>query len=209
MEESQLSHLARIAADGDADALQQLIVHYHGPLCAAVARNLDPSLHRHVDPEDVLQQAYVTAFKSIGACSFDCSAAFYRWLEAVALRRLQNIERDLHRDKRDIARNLSAAPPARTGYHAFIDQLSAQLTSPSMKLAKREAAAAVISSLARLTDEQRSVVTMRFLEGRSPADIAEALGKTEDAVYAMCHRGLTALREILERLGPGFTAGSA
>jgi RNA polymerase sigma-70 factor (ECF subfamily) len=195
-----LTHLARQAADGDADALQQLIIHYHGPLCAAVARQLHPALNRHVDPEDVLQQAYVTAFNSIGDCSFEASAAFYRWLEAIALRRLQNIERDLHRDKRDIARNLTAASPARTTYHDFVDQLSAQLTSPSMKIAKREAAAAVISSLARLTDEQRQVVTMRFLEGRSPSEISQALGKTEDAVYAMCHRGLNALRDIIDRL---------
>jgi len=46
-----------------------------------------------------------------------------------------------------------------------------------------------MTSLACLPDEQRAVVRLRFLEGVPVAEIAERLGKTEAAVYALCDRG--------------------
>lgn len=48
-----------------------------------------------------------------------------------------------------------------------------------------------------LTPEQRQVVTLRFLEGWSQAEVAEALEKPVGAVKALQHRGLSALRRIL------------
>ena len=70
-------------------------------------------------------------------------------------------------------------------------------STPSRQIAKDEAIAAVMSCLARLRDDQRTVVQLRFLEGRSVADVAEHLGKTEPAIHMLCHRGLTALRESM------------
>ena len=60
--------------------------------------------------------------------------------------------------------------------------------------------AAVLSSLARLTEDQRDVVRLRFLEGKPVAEIAIRLGKTEAAVHMLSHRGLKALRELMTSL---------
>ena len=57
--------------------------------------------------------------------------------------------------------------------------------------------AELAEALSRLTDEQRQVVTLRFLQGCSIAETAAAMGKTEDAVKKLQARGLRALKRAL------------
>jgi RNA polymerase sigma-70 factor (ECF subfamily) len=216
VDEQVRAQLVARASAGDAGALQPLLMHYHPVLTRFIQRRIAARLRRHVDPEDVLQQAYVTAFKSIADAAFEGPSGFYKWLEQIALARLHDAARDLRRKKRDIRRDLhddsargrgaarvrgggagGGAGRWQSSWPGLLAQLSGGGSTPSRKLARQEASAALMSSLARLTDEQRTVITMRFLEGRPAAEIAAQLGKTEQAVYALCHRGLTALREQL------------
>jgi DNA-directed RNA polymerase specialized sigma24 family protein len=50
-------------------------------------------------------------------------------------------------------------------------------------------------AVAGLPDRDREVMRMRVAEGREPAEIAEALGITANAVHQAIHRGRRALRE--------------
>ena len=245
MDEAQAAEQLELAVAGDQDAWQRLIVHYHGPLRHKLAARMDDAVRRQLDVDDVLQDAYVAAFKAlavpprerkrpagdvasdappaehaprgtavpagsspsqdtadtavppIGPPSFDSPAGFYKWLETIAFNRLRDQQRALHRQKRDIAREAADRPDPSTSYPDLLNRVSAGQGTPSRHVAKDEATAAVMSSLARLTDEQRAVVRLRFLEGRSVAEIAAELGKTEDAVHKLSFRGLKNLRRIL------------
>ena len=55
----------------------------------------------------------------------------------------------------------------------------------------------VHQALAGIDVTQREVVTLRFLSGLSLQEVAAALGKSENAVKALQHRGLSALRQAL------------
>lgn len=48
-----------------------------------------------------------------------------------------------------------------------------------------------------LTDDQRQVLTLRFIEGMSTPEIAQTLGKREGAIRALQMRGLQALAELI------------
>lgn len=52
-------------------------------------------------------------------------------------------------------------------------------------------------ALARLDENQRDVILLRFVEGMPIAETASVLHKSEDAVKALQRRGLTALRFTL------------
>jgi RNA polymerase sigma-70 factor (ECF subfamily) len=52
-------------------------------------------------------------------------------------------------------------------------------------------------ALLELTEEQRQVIALKFLEGMSNAEVAEITGKTVGAVKALQHRGLEMLRAQL------------
>ncbi len=54
------------------------------------------------------------------------------------------------------------------------------------------------SALAKLTDEQAQVISLRFLEDPSIAEVAEMLDKTEGAVKALQYRAVLALRRVME-----------
>jgi len=55
----------------------------------------------------------------------------------------------------------------------------------------------VRAALRRLTDEQQQVLALRFGQGLSANATAEALGKTEEAIRALQHRALAALRRLM------------
>jgi len=57
-------------------------------------------------------------------------------------------------------------------------------------------------ALLALTDEQRQVVVLKFLQGMSNAETAEITGKTIGAVKALQHRALEALRAQLVAQSP-------
>ncbi|HYY87513.1 MAG TPA: sigma-70 family RNA polymerase sigma factor [Chloroflexota bacterium] len=54
--------------------------------------------------------------------------------------------------------------------------------------------------LARLTEEQRQVIVLRFLEGKSLAETAAIVNRNEDAVKKLQARGLASLRRGIECL---------
>ncbi len=186
-----------LAVAGDRDALQRLIVEYHDLLHFAVEAKMDAATRRRIDPDDVLQDAYASVFKTISKGRFDGAGAFYKWLETIALNGLRNRRRDLKTQKRDVAREIHGSTEATTSYPDLIHRIAASDTSPSRHVARNEATAAVLSSLARLSDDQRDVIRLRFLESRPVAEVASRLGKTEAAVHGLCRRGIRALRESL------------
>jgi RNA polymerase sigma-70 factor (ECF subfamily) len=55
------------------------------------------------------------------------------------------------------------------------------------------------AALGTLPDEQREVILLRFLVGLTPREVAERMGRSEDAVNGLQHRGRRRLRRELER----------
>lgn len=197
MDEVERTVQVGLASQGDQDALQRLIVEYHDVLRAVVARAMDERLRGRLEPDDVLQDAYVAACKALSKVYFNSPAAFYKWLETIALHELKNCYRALRAQKRDVAREVGASPKALTSYWDILDRVTGTDSTPSRRVARGEATAAVLSSLARLSDDQRDVIRLRFLEGKHVSEVAIHLGKTEAAVNGLCRRGLRALRASL------------
>lgn len=59
---------------------------------------------------------------------------------------------------------------------------------------------ALTQAMALLTDEQRDVILMRFMEELSIQDVAEVLHKTPGAVKGLQHRALRALSEAMQHI---------
>ena len=57
--------------------------------------------------------------------------------------------------------------------------------------------AALRDALQNLTDEQREVLTLKFIDGLSTREVADVLGKEEGAVRALQMRGLQALARLI------------
>jgi len=56
-------------------------------------------------------------------------------------------------------------------------------------------------AIGRLTEEQGTVISLKFLEGMSNAEVAGVIGKSEGAVKSLQFRGLAALRQLMDAEG--------
>ena len=63
---------------------------------------------------------------------------------------------------------------------------------------RRSLHATVRAALHHLTEEQQQVIVLRFGEGKTAGETARLLNKTEEAVRALQHRSLAALRRLME-----------
>lgn len=54
------------------------------------------------------------------------------------------------------------------------------------------------AAIARLTDEQAQVISLRFLEGYSINEVAEMMNKTEGSIKALQYRAVANLRQLLQ-----------
>jgi RNA polymerase sigma-70 factor (ECF subfamily) len=57
-------------------------------------------------------------------------------------------------------------------------------------------------ALRHLSEDQQQVLVLRFGQAMSAAEAAQVLGKTEEAVRALQHRALAALRRLMEEGAP-------
>lgn len=62
--------------------------------------------------------------------------------------------------------------------------------------------AAALKALQELPELYREAVSLRFVEGLTPQEIAEVVGESENVVSVRVHRGLKKLKTILESLDP-------
>lgn len=68
---------------------------------------------------------------------------------------------------------------------------------PTVEVDRRLRKSQLIEALNCLTEAQRQVIVLKFMEGRSNAEIGQLLGKDEGSVKSLQHRGLGALRRAL------------
>jgi RNA polymerase sigma-70 factor (ECF subfamily) len=163
-----LAAVAR-AKDGDADALRFLYLRYadnvYGYVCSIV--------RDEYEAEDVTQQIFaklLTALKRYEPRVVPFSA----WILRVA----HNAAIDHVRTRRPVPLEEVHPPDA-----AADDGARGRERFADLRLA-----------LDALPAEQRDVIVLRFLVGLSPREIAERMGRSEDAVHGLQHRGRRRLR---------------
>ena len=158
---------------------------------------LGTRLRRHLDPSDVVQQTLLEAHRQAHRLRGRDEAAVAAWLRQALAHNLADAARALHRDRRDVTREVSLEAveesSARLGAWLAADQ-----SSPSERAQRRERGVRLAQALATLPEAQREAVVLRHLEGWPLADIAEHLGRTQAAVVGLLQRGLSGLRERLQ-----------
>jgi RNA polymerase sigma-70 factor (ECF subfamily) len=80
----------------------------------------------------------------------------------------------------------------------LVDTLVAKDPSPDDVTMTRSEWSMAVELLGELTDDQRDVILLRFIEEMSLADVAETLDKTVGAVKALQHRALATLVRLRE-----------
>jgi RNA polymerase sigma-70 factor (ECF subfamily) len=177
----ELEHAIARAKSGDDDAIRYLYLRFADNVYG-YARSIVRDEH---EAEDIAQQVFARLMTALASYERR-SVPFSAWL----LRITHNMAIDHMRRQR-------AVPVEETPVQGRTDE-----GEHALSLALREA-------LAELPDGQREVVVLRHVAGWSPAEIADRLDRTEDAVHGLHHRGRQTLKRALTRLDAAPTTVAA
>lgn len=137
------------------------------------------------DVDDLVGEIFLGVVRSLSRFDGD-ESAFRAWVFTIAHHQVIDDRRRRQRRRTDPAatETLEAHLPAVAVESEAVERLTAEEVS---------------ALLGRLTDEQRQVMTLRLIAGLTLPEIAEVIGRSENATKALQHRALAALRRQLDR----------
>jgi RNA polymerase sigma-70 factor (ECF subfamily) len=175
--------------EGRPDAYETLVRTYT-PRLLAVARRMMPT---DEDARDVVQEAYMNAFRSMG--KFEGQAKLSTWLHRIvvnaALMKLRTRRRKPEESLEPLLPSFKD-----NGGHA---EKFTQWDESADQIAEREQTRQVVrDAILTLPDTYREVLILRDIEEMSTDETARALGITANAVKIRLHRARLALRTLLD-----------
>jgi RNA polymerase sigma-70 factor, ECF subfamily len=159
------------AKQGDRAAMRFLYLRYADNVYG-YARSI---VHNDHDAEDIVQQVFTRVLTAIEGYE-QRSVPFSAWL----LRITHNMAIDHVRRRRPTIEE---------------EQVSVADARPEVEL--HHLRGVLCEALADLPEVQREIVVLRHLGGFSPGEIAQQLGRSEDSIHGLHHRGRRALQTSL------------
>lgn len=129
--------------------------------------------------EDITSDTFVRLVRKID--TFTPKRPILAWLYTIA----GNLVKDHYRRS------------SRASFTELDERLSSGKNDPLLATHTELNADYLKQALSKLTEEQRMVIILKFVEARSNADVGRVLGKSEGAIKSLQHRALDSLRKIL------------
>ena len=171
--------LVEQAQRGNRGALEELyLLHFD-----RIYSYLHLSVGNRHDAEDLTTQTFLRMLEAIGRFRWR-EVPFSAWLFRIA----HNLAMDHFRASKRVQSEDEVPEPPGT------EELSAE--DQAMRSMGR---AGMLELIARLSPEQRQVLTLKFLYGFANGEVASILGKTEGAVKSLQHRALASLQKHVAR----------
>jgi RNA polymerase sigma factor, sigma-70 family len=167
----------------DKEAFTPLIERYEAKLTRYLER-LGVGVRE--DREDILQNAFIKAYRNLN--SFDQTLAFSSWMYRIAHNEAMSFFRSRHARPQVVLDEGSE-----TLLTELRDEDSDTAHLAELRLSREELAKAFTA----LTPVQRDVLTLRFFEDRSYAEISDILEVPTGTVSTLLYRAKRALREAL------------
>ena len=180
----------RKAQAGDRGAFEQLV--------RVTARMLYARLYVEIaDPqrtEDLVQETYLTAWRSIGQLhDVPDASAFRKWLFSIA--RTVRIDSARHDGRKKRGGDAARAGKSRAVESADLVRDPSPLPQELMEC--RENQDRVLGLLRSLPDEYRLPISMRYLAGADYETVARQLGLTNGSLRGLLNRGMARLRQLV------------
>lgn len=180
LDETAVADLVRQAANGRADSFGRLYDLY----LDRIYRYVYYRVGNAVDAEDLTEDIFLKAWEALPGYRVR-GVPFVAWLYRLAHNRIV----DARRTRKEVTELLEIVPSR--------DCL------PDDVVARKLDAEALRAVLSQLTEEQREVVVLKFIDGLSTKETAEVMGRQEGAVRALQMRALQSLRRLVDTRGPG------
>lgn len=181
----------RLQANEDA-AYDELVRVYHGSIYQVARRMLaDPA-----EASDVTQDIFVKVFRNIDR--FKGESALKTWIFKIAFSEILNRIRWFKRRHRNATVSLDDAPGNENSPMPVV-QVKDESPTPDAVLESKEREEAIQHALWKLSEQHRSIIVLRDIQGCSYSEIAEILGVSIGTVKSRLARGRADLKKCLMR----------
>lgn len=186
--------LVRRIRGGDASAVDVLFRRHVDLLRARARHRLPGALGAKVGASDVVQDAWLAAFQSLGDFEDRGDGSFVRWLRRILENKIvDEVRRHVDARKRDARREV------RLRTRGDPVEPADPRTSASGVLHRHEEAVEVREALAELASDHAEVLRWIHREGLSLSETAARMNRSADAVRKLHARALARLADVLER----------
>ena len=166
-----------------------------------VARlQLDSLLVGKVDPSDMAQQALLRAHRASSEFEFRGQAEELAWLRRILRNCIADEIRRYTRGKRRADLEVSLQTSLDESSTRLDAWLGGNDPTPSEVASQEEELARMADALEDLPEDQRRVIELHHLKGKSVREIADELQKTRPSVAGLLRRGIATLNA---ELAPG------
>lgn len=189
MSENQTDeNLVRQTQRGNKAAFNLLVIKYQHRVQKLVAR----FVRNHDEVEDVVQEAFIKAYRAIG--NFRGDSQFYTWLYRIAVNTAKN--HLVSKSRKPPASDLDVEEVENMSIGAAMSDIA----TPERTLLADEIARTVRNAIDKLPDDLKTAITLREFEGLSYDDIANAMGCPVGTVRSRIFRAREAIDEQLKPL---------
>jgi len=184
------------ARRGDPRAVDSLFARNLPPLVAFIRARSGKAVAARESAVDIAQSVFREVLQDVDHIELQGEAAFRNWLFMQATRKVLDRAKHMHRERRDVSREVAIPEPGPAADALLA--CYASIASPSQHAIAREELQRFEAAVLELPEKQRDAVTMSRLMGLSYEQVAEQMGMTESAVRGLVARGLGALSSLLE-----------
>ena len=181
--------LVREAQLGNRAAFEELVRHYDQAVLR-LAMHLTGSEH---EAQDIYQEAFLNAYKSMGNFRFECS--FYTWIYRI----VTNLCLDHLRKKQVRKEDPPVTTDAAGEQYDVLEQVADVRAgaNPERDLMRRELAGRIGRALEKLTPRERMVFELKHYHGLKLRTVGEVLHTTEETAKNTLFRATQKLRGAL------------
>ncbi|MEM6469578.1 MAG: sigma-70 family RNA polymerase sigma factor [Planctomycetota bacterium] len=180
------------------DASDPQVIAQYEPYLRMLARTrLRKAYQAKIGASDMVQQAMMQAVQGFDGFRGSTEGELMAWLRQILAHHLCHLDRDLHRDKRDIRREQSMEQKLAASSMRLEGLLAGEGPTPSQNVALGESVVQISEAIARLPESQADAVRLHYLEGLKLSEVATELEKSTGAVAGLLHRGMKTLRKQL------------
>lgn len=174
-------------------ALGEAFELYSERLLAIISCHASERLKRFMTIEDILQEAYLEAYKRLDYLNDKPEVSLLVKLRKIVLQTIVDKERYFGADKRDS--NKEVGDDLDDSQTNLLNCLADSITTPSKKIMRKERAVIVRQILDELQPQDKDIIIMRHFEQMDYKDCAEILEISIDAVKMRYYRAIQRLKK--------------
>ena len=196
-DERDLTVLLANARAGDAKSKAKLLSYFREYLRLLAHLHVKPLFKAKFDESDLVQETFMRATIAFDQFQGEDEKQFAAWLRQIMANKGAELARKYLTQKRDAQLEVQLQNNFDKSSVDLANVVAVCHSTPSHAMMHREQSVRLADAIASIRGDQREVLILHGLQGKSVPEVAKSMGRTEASTWKLWARGLQELRRIM------------